>query len=86
MVDKVNAVREEVVRELPPVGKYRIRLVRNARRPEAPPALDIREYVTSETFEGFTRRGIRLTESAQIELLRDALAEILGSGALQVKA
>lgn len=68
---------EEVIREFPPVGKYRVRLTRNPRRPLDPPALDIREYVHSETFEGFTRRGIRLSARADLEMLRDVLKEVI---------
>ena len=68
---------EEVLREFPPVGKYRVRLTKNPRRPLDPPALDIREYVHSESFEGFTRRGIRLSARADLEMLRDVLAEVI---------
>ena len=39
--------------------------------------LDIREYVSSETFEGFTRRGIRLADRGQVDILRDILKEVL---------
>ena len=73
-------VKEEVLKEFPPFGKYRIRLVRNPRRPMESPTLDIREYISSETFEGFTRRGIRLGDRAQMDLLRDVLKEILEAG------
>ncbi len=59
------------------MGKYRVRLVHNPKRPELEPVLDIREFVSSETFEGFTRRGIRLSDRAQVDLLRDVLKEIL---------
>lgn len=72
-----KAFREEVLREFPPVGKYRVRLVHNPRRADQDPVLDIREYVHSEKFEGFTRRGIRLSDRAQIDLLRDVLKEVL---------
>lgn len=41
--------------------------------------LDIREHVSSEGFEGFTRRGIRLGDRAQIDLLRDILKDVLES-------
>ncbi len=68
---------EDILREFPPVGKYRIRLLQNPKRPEVEPVLDIREYVSAETFEGFTRRGIRLADRAQIDLLRDILKEVL---------
>lgn len=71
---------EEVVREFSPLGKYRVRLVRNPRKPNDAPVLDIREYVSAETFEGFTRRGIRIGDRAQMDLLRDTLMQILEAG------
>jgi hypothetical protein len=74
-------VSENVLREFVPIGRYRVRLVQNAKRPENPPTLDIREYVSSDTFEGFTRRGIRITDRAQMDLLRDVLKEVLDSTA-----
>jgi hypothetical protein len=67
--------KEDVIREWPPVGKYRIRLV--AQPKTQTKTLDIREYVSNETFEGFTRRGIRLSDRAQADLLRDILSEVL---------
>jgi hypothetical protein len=71
-----QARKEEVLREFPPVGgKYRVRLLSDERASQK--VLDIREYVSSETFEGFTRRGIRLGDRAQVELLRDVLSELL---------
>ncbi len=78
MEKKVSKPRpEEVVREFSPLGKYRVRLLHNSRRPAEDLILDIREYVSSNDFEGFTRRGIRLTDRAQIDLLRDVLKEVL---------
>ena len=74
---KRKAVKEDVVREFPPLGKYRVRLVSNPRAPGEKPVLDIREYVAAESFEGFTRRGIRLGDRAQIDLLLDILKEVL---------
>jgi hypothetical protein len=71
---------EEVLREFTPLGKYRVRLVHNPRRANQPPTLDIREYVSTEKFEGFTRRGIRIGDRAQMDLLRDTLKEILEAG------
>lgn len=68
---------QEVLREFPPIGKYRIRLLRDPSRPDAHPGLDIREYVHSDSFEGFTRRGILLVQRSEIDLLRDILGEIL---------
>ena len=68
-------LREDVIREFPPLGKYRVRLVAHPKTREK--TLDIREYISSETFEGFTRRGIRLSDRAQVELLRDVCSELL---------
>lgn len=67
---------EVVLREFPPIGKYRVRLVQNTRTGKS--AVDIREYVSLEGgFEGFTRRGIRLGERAQVAQLKEALHQIL---------
>ena len=68
---------EQVLQEFAPLGKYRVRLLNNPKKPGAEPVLDIREFVHSETFEGFTRRGIRLIDRAQMDLLRDVLKEAL---------
>lgn len=70
-----NSAREEVIREFPPIGKYRIRLVAHPTTREK--SLDLREFVSLDSFEGFTRRGIRLVDRAQVELLRDILSEVL---------
>jgi hypothetical protein len=48
---------DTVIKAFPPIGKYRIRLLQDAKGNEA---LDIREYIEADSFEGFTRRGIRL--------------------------
>jgi hypothetical protein len=70
--------KDAVIREFPPVGKYRVRLLENEKAKSR--VLDIREYIVGgESFEGFTRRGIRLSDRAQVDLLRDALREILES-------
>ena len=44
--------KEEVLREYPPVGKYRVRLLHNPAKPDVEPVLDIREYVSTDSFEG----------------------------------
>lgn len=69
-----------VLREFAAVGKYHIRLLRNPRGPDAEPILDVREYLISPQFEGFTRRGIKLTSRAEVDLLRDVLTEVLERG------
>ena len=70
--DKI--VKEQVLKEFVPIGKYRIRLLENPKTKAQ--ALDIREYVSSETFEGFTRRGIRLTARADVDLLAEICKEV----------
>jgi hypothetical protein len=73
---------EQVIAELPALGKYRVRLIANQKKPSAGPILDIREYVASDTFEGFTRRGIRLSDRCQVEALHAELGRILNGSAL----
>lgn len=73
----IGSAKEEVLREFPPLGKYRIRLMLNVKTKAK--VLDIREFISGETFEGFTRRGIRLTDRAQYDLLGNILKEILDS-------
>lgn len=75
MKTDLKSLKEEVLREFPPLGKYRVRILQNAKSHGK--TLDIREYVSSETFEGFTRRGIRVSDRAQIDLLRDILGQVL---------
>ena len=69
--------KEQVLKEFPSLGKYRIRLLVDPAKPNARPTLDIREYVSSETFEGFTRRGIRLAAKQDLDLLREVLGEVM---------
>jgi hypothetical protein len=78
MATPKKAAREErVLKEYERLGKYRVRVLENARKPEAGPVLDIREYVAEEGFEGFTRKGIRLSDRAHLERLRALLGELL---------
>jgi single-stranded DNA-binding protein len=65
--------KEQVLLEYPPVGRYRVRLINR----EEARILDIREYFSTPEFEGFTTKGIRLTDLDQVRLLRDALEELL---------
>ena len=84
MEQRSKPAREMVVREFPPISKYRVRLVE---QPETQAqTLDIREYISSDTFEGFTRRGIRLTDKAQIDLLQDILKEVIERSGFGSKA
>jgi len=65
---------DNVVREFSPISKYRVRLLQDSKGNEA---IDIREFVQNDQFEGYTRRGIRLTDRAQMDQLRDILTETL---------
>jgi len=77
MTNRTQVPKETVIREFPPMGKYRVRVLENEKNHQR--VLDIREFISSESFEGFTRRGIRLADRAQLDLLRDVLKEILES-------
>ena len=74
-----KALKDHVLKEFPALGKYRIRLLVDPAKPAAEPTLDIREYVNSQSFEGFTRRGIRISAKADLDVLRDVLQEVLGA-------
>ena len=65
---------DNVLREFNPISKYRVRLLQDTKGNEA---LDIREFVQKDQFSGYTRRGIRLTDRAQMDQLRDILTEAL---------
>ena len=65
-----------IVREFPAIGKYRVRLVKSSAGPKASTVLDVREYAKGPSFEGFTRRGIRLATAAEAQALREALEVI----------
>jgi len=63
-----------VVREFPQIGKYRVRVLRKGERP---PEIDVREYLSASSFEGFTRRGICLRSRTEVEQLHSILRDIL---------
>lgn len=72
------------LREFPRVGDYRVRLVacplsphdKHATKPPQP-ALDVREYIETERFTGWTRRAIRIYNRRDAALLAEALRMIL---------
>ncbi len=63
---------DDVVKEFPKVGKYRVRLLRMKQGL----ALDIREWVETPKFTGFSRRGIRIIDITGIDELFDSLKEV----------
>lgn len=79
---KNPAPEPEVVHEFASIGKYRLRVVKSAAKQTL---FDVREYVKGsfESFEGFTRRGIRIASKAEAEALRDVLNQILVNGMLE---
>jgi hypothetical protein len=65
---------DNVLREFASISKYRVRLLQDTKGNEV---LDIREFVQNDQFQGYTRRGIRLTDRAQMDQLRDILKDVL---------
>lgn len=63
---------DKVSREFNAIGKYRIRLLDT----DKGHVLDIREYIKDDRFEGFTRRGIRLTIPQDTDALRHVVYEL----------
>lgn len=84
--------KEIVCHEFHSIGKYRVRLVREDLK--APVTLDVREYIgdpigaskslSKDGFEGFTRRGIKLSTTMEVMELRDHLNTVLSM--LEVKS
>ena len=56
-----------VIAELSPIGVRRVRVVESVFDGEAP-KLDVREYVSAANYEGFTKKGIRLSVEEATEL------------------
>lgn len=80
------AINEEVIHEYPSIGKYRVQILEKKKEGTTITSIDIREYVSAEKFEGFTRRGIRLTSLDGINQLRDALADMISRGWFEEEA
>ncbi len=70
-----------ILKEFPVVGPCRVRLLKSSPRSAA--VLDIREFAKGPSFEGFTRRGIRITSLAEARLLREALEAVEKDGLLK---
>jgi hypothetical protein len=66
--------KDNVVREYANIGKYRVRLLATDNGHQV---LDIREYIQDQSFQGFTRRGIRLVLPTDTASLAATLAELL---------
>ena len=68
---------EELIYEYPAVDRFRVRVLR---KDDKTTSLDIREYVAAEKFQGFTRKGIRLTSKEHMLQLRDSISDALTRG------
>jgi len=69
----------EILQEFSPIGKYRVRLMGNRDPIEIEKDgnfLEIREYVSSESFEGFTRRGVQIKGIKEVLQLQEILLSI----------
>ena len=71
-----------VLREFARVGRFRVRLLQNGRADGKPAVLDMREYLESEGFTGFTRRGIRLYTRREAAEMAETLKRVLEDGML----
>ena len=57
---------EKVLKEYGEIaGRYRVRLIQRKNKP----VIDIREYIETDEYTGFTRKGIALTEEELDELV-----------------
>ncbi len=72
---------ETVVKEFPAIGRYRVRVMRSERTMAL--NLDVREYVSAESFQGFTRRGIRIGIE-ELKALKVSVDEILTGNLLEM--
>ena len=77
MAMNIPIPRQEILREFQPIGRYRVRWLRDSNHPDREPMLDIREFVSSDSWEGYTRRGVTLHTRAEVDLLRDILTHVL---------
>lgn len=82
-------LQQDVVKEFPTVGRYRVRVL-SANGTDGR-LLDVREYVSSDGFNGFTRRGIRLSSVKEVSELMEILRQVredalLGTPTLQAKS
>lgn len=59
---------EEVIAELGDIDRYRLRKLKT----KTGAIYDLREYVESDTFTGFTKKGVRLTIENIQQLWRKA--------------
>ena len=66
-------MKDKVVKEFNSIGNYRVRVIENKKGAFM---LDVREYIESDTFTGFTRKGVRF-ELARVIELDNALVDVI---------
>ncbi len=64
---------DNVVKEFGNIGRYRVRLLGTQ---DGRNVLDIREWIANESFEGYTRRGIRLAIGQDTQQLAEVLTAL----------
>ena len=75
---------EVTVREFPRVGRYRVRLRRSGRTGRT--HLELREYLETSGFSGFTQRGVSVCTQRQAAELAETLKQVLEDELLPVEA
>lgn len=80
-------VPDTVVLDVGKVGGYRVRVIQADAHDPRMVVLDIRQYVESNEFTGFTKRGVRLRPALVLELMellaRPEVCAALGSVAFE---
>lgn len=77
--------RQTILKEYRMVGRYKVRLIQpDVTTQDKRVFLDVREYLNSETFQGFTRRGAQFAGLAEVEALLDVLLEVRADMKAQV--
>ena len=64
------AIEKKLIADIGSIGRYKVRVVQFGKRV----GLDIREYITAETFVGYTKKGVFVSEQDLPELLRQVHA------------
>ena len=72
----VNPAVALTLRDFPSFGKIRVRLMHSQKPSRKSTWLDLREYENGPNYQGFTRRGVKLTSLEDVRLLREALETI----------
>ena len=76
-VQVIRKVTPAVLASFPPLKRGQQKfLVRLLQYPKSEPLIDIREYITSDDFNGFSKKGITLNKE-QVEILQNEIPNML---------